>query len=210
MNTRSVKVCSIVALGACLSGCLVGPDYHRPAVPVPPRYKELPGWTAAAPADSAPKGDWWTAFHDPLIDRLEPKVAVSNQTVRQDYANYEEALAEVKVARSQLFPTLAVTASATRSGGAALTAAAPAAGSRPSVLNAASIEGTASWSPDLWGQVRRLIEESSATAQADEAILANATLSEQTLLATTIIELRLTDANIDLQSSTVEAYREAL
>lgn len=214
MNTRSSRLCSIAALGGCLSGalsgCLVGPNYHRPAVPVPAHYKELQGWTVAAPADTAPRGDWWTAFHDPLIDQLEPKVAVSNQTVRQDYASYQEALAEVKVARSQLFPTLGVTGSATRSGGTALNAAQTGSRSAPTVLNAASLEGTASWSPDLWGQVRRGIEENAATAQADEATLAGATLSEQTLLATTIIELRLTDANIDLQESTVDAYREAL
>ncbi len=208
MRTRHVKLCSIAALAACLSGCLAGPDYHRPAVPVPARYKESPGWTAAAPADTAPKGEWWTAFHDPLLDRLEPRVAVANETVRQDYASYEEALAEVRVARSELFPTLGVTATATRSGGALAGSAGGAGSTRP--VNAASLEGTASWSPDLWGEVRRLIEESSATAQADEAILANATLSEQTLLATTIIELRLADAEIDLEESTVAAYRDAL
>jgi NodT family efflux transporter outer membrane factor (OMF) lipoprotein len=55
-----------------------------------------------------------------------------------------------------------------------------------------------------------LIEENAALAQADEATLANATLSERTLLATTVIELRLTDADIDLQQKTVEAYKEAL
>ena len=145
MKARSVRLCLVVALygalGGSLSGCLVGPNYHRPPVPVPQRYKELQGWTAAAPAAAAPKGEWWTAFHDPLIDQLEPQVAVSNQTVRQDYANYQEALAEVKVARSQLFPTLGVTGSISRSGGAAQTGA-PAAGSGAgggsAVLNAAS------------------------------------------------------------------------
>ncbi len=55
----------------------------------------------------APKGDWWTAFNDPLLDTLEPMVSVSNQTVRRSYANYQEALAEVQVARSALFPTIA-------------------------------------------------------------------------------------------------------
>ena len=58
--------------------------------------------------------------------------------------------------------------------------------------------------------MRRLIEENSAIAQAEEATLANATLSEQTLLATTVIELRCADADIDLQQQTVDAYREAL
>jgi len=212
MTTHTVRLLALVALGAALSGCLVGPDYHRPAVPVPARYTELRGWTAAAPQDAAPKGTWWTAFHDPLIDELEPRVAVSNLTVRQDYANYQEALAEVKVARSQLFPTLGLTTSFTRSEGAAQSAAAAGTGATRAsrVSNAASLEGTAGWSPDLWGQVRRLIEENAATAEADQALLANATLSEQTLLATTIIELRLTDAGIDLQQRTVTAYRDAL
>jgi len=216
MNASSLRLCLIVALGGLLSSCLVGPNYHRPAVPVPARYKELSGWTAAQPADGAPKGNWWTAFHDPLLDQLEPLVAVSNQTVRQDYWNYEEAVAEVKVARSQLFPTLGITGSATRAGGpASAVGVAPTAGTgstggASTVISSVALEGTASWTPDLWGKVRRLIEENAATAEADEATLANATLSEQTLLATTAIELRLADADIELQRRTVEAYRDAL
>jgi NodT family efflux transporter outer membrane factor (OMF) lipoprotein len=182
-----------------LGGCLVGPDYHRPSVPVPSQYRELPGWTVAAPAaDAAPKGDWWTEFQDPLLDRLEPSVSVSNQTVRQDYANYQEALAEVQVARSALFPTLGVTGSATKQ---------RAAGNRIAVT-AGALEGNVSWAPDLWGRVRRTIEESKATAQASAATLANATLSEQTALAIAVIELRVTDANSALLTKTVSAYSE--
>jgi NodT family efflux transporter outer membrane factor (OMF) lipoprotein len=206
LNKSAVKPCLIAVLTGMLAACLVGPDYHRPAVPVAAGYKELAGWTAATPADAAPKGDWWTDFHDPLIDQLEPMVAVSNQTVRQSFANYQQALAEVKVAHSELFPTIGVTGSATRSagGGAAI------AGTSNNAMNTGTLEGTASWTLDVWGQVRRLIQENAATAQADEAILANATLSEQALLATTVIELRLSDANIDLERQTVAAYRDSL
>jgi NodT family efflux transporter outer membrane factor (OMF) lipoprotein len=230
MNTNSIRFCTMVALCGALSACKVGPDYHRPSVPMPAQYKEVAGWTAAAPADAAPKGDWWTDFHDPLLDQLEPMVAVSNQTVRQNYANYEEALAEVKVARSQLFPTLGITGSATRSGGPGLSngsgittttgtgtstgtttgTTSTVVGRSGSVINAGSLEANASWTLDLWGKVRRLIEENKALAQADEATLINATLSEQTLLATTVIELRLTDAGIDLQQKTVDAFRDSL
>jgi NodT family efflux transporter outer membrane factor (OMF) lipoprotein len=193
----------ILSAAMPLAGCMVGPDYHRPDAPVAPEYKELAGWTAAAPADAAPKGDWWTDFHDDLLDQLEPMVALSNQTVRQNYFNYQAALAEVKLAQSEFFPTIGLTASATRARGAATSGSS-------GVANSGSLEGSASWTLDLWGQVRRLIEENKATAQADEATLANATLSEQSLLATTVIELRLADANIDLQQSTVDAYRASL
>jgi NodT family efflux transporter outer membrane factor (OMF) lipoprotein len=213
----------IAALGAVFCGCAVGPNYHRASAPAAKQYKEPPpeGWAEAAPSDAAPKGDWWTDFHDPLLDELEPQVAVSNQTVRQSYANYLQAVAEVKVARAQLFPTLGATGSVTRVGGpgyaggttgtgTGTTTTAGAANTRRSSVTSATLEGTASWTLDIWGQVRRLIEENTAAAQSDEATLANATLSAQTLLATTIIELRVADASIDLQEKTVNAYRDAL
>jgi NodT family efflux transporter outer membrane factor (OMF) lipoprotein len=206
LNKSTTKPWLIAVLAGTLTACLVGPDYHRPAVPVAAGYKELAGWTAAAPADAAPKGDWWTDFHDSLIDQLEPMVAVSNQTVRQSLANYQLALAEVKVAHSELFPTIGVSGSATRSAGGGSASF----GTSSNAVNTGTLEGTASWTLDLWGQVRRLVQENAATAQADEAILANATLSEQALLATTVIELRLSDADIDLERQTVDAFRDTL
>jgi NodT family efflux transporter outer membrane factor (OMF) lipoprotein len=206
---------SLAALAALLGGCMVGPDYHRAGAPVAKEFKEPPpeGWAQATPSDAAPKGDWWTGFNDPLLDELEPQVAVSNQTVRQSYANYLQAVAEVKVARAQLFPVLGVTSSVNREGGPGSSGKTTATGAvnvgRGSVTSA-SLEGTASWTLDLWGQVRRLVEENTATAQADEATLANATLSQQTLLAITIIELRVADALIDLNQQTVTAFSDAL
>ena len=219
----SARICYLLALTTGLTACMVGPDYHRASAPVAKQFKEQPpeGWTQASPSDAAPKGDWWTDFHDPLLDKLEPQVAVSNQTVRQDYATYLQAVAEVKVARAQLFPVLGVTGSVTRQGGPGFagTGVTTATGTtttsgtlntRRGAVTSATLEGTASWTLDIWGQVRRLLEENSATAQADEATLLNATLSEQALLATTVIELRVADALIDLNQKTVDAYREAL
>ena len=218
----------VCATALLIDGCMVGPNYHRPSVAMPAQYKEMPGWTVAAPAADAPKGDWWTAFNDPLLDQLEPTVSVSNQTVAQDYANYQEALAEVQVARSALFPVIGITGSATRqrnasnntgtvgtvgavgTGGTVGTVGTVSTIASRGVLTAGSLEGTASWAPDLWGAVRRNIQESKATAQASAATLANATLSEQTALATALIELRISDSNIELYQKTVCAYTEYL
>jgi NodT family efflux transporter outer membrane factor (OMF) lipoprotein len=218
----SARISCLLALTAGLAACMVGPDYHRASAPVAKQFKEPPpeGWTQASPSDAAPKGDWWTDFHDPLLDELEPQVAVSNQTVRQDYATYLQAVAEVKVARAQLFPVLGVNGSVTRQGGpgfagtgtgtSGTTTTTGTLNTGRGTVTSATLEGTASWTLDIWGQVRRLVEENSATAQADEATLANATLSEQALLATTVIELRVADALIDLNQKTVDAFREAL
>ncbi|WP_267224060.1 efflux transporter outer membrane subunit [Dyella silvae] len=209
MNTHTPIKWLAISVAMWLGGCMVGPDYHRPEVSAPVQYKELPGWTAAAPAAEAPKGDWWTVFNDPLLDQLEPMVSVSNQTVRQDYANYQAALAEVQVARSSLFPTIGLTGAASKQRSAAGNAGSGVEHLRP-VSTSGSLEGNVSWAPDLWGKVRRTVEESKASAQASEATLANATLSEQTTLATAVIELRVTDANVDLLQKTVQAYQEYL
>jgi NodT family efflux transporter outer membrane factor (OMF) lipoprotein len=220
-----MRAASALGLGACLAlgGCKVGPNYRRPDMPVAAEFKEQPDsehpeWRHATPHDAAPKGAWWTEFHDPLLDELEPRIAVSNQTVRQAYANYQQAVAEVKIARAQLFPVIGVTGSVTRSGGPGYantgvlqngpTATGASATGRAGTVG--MLEGTASWTLDIWGQVRRLVEENTATAQSDEATLANATLSEQTLLATTVIELRFADASIDLEEKTVHAFEDAL
>ena len=208
MNMKISYTALAASLALMLGGCMVGPDYHRPQVPVPTQYKELPGWTQAEPAAEAPKGDWWTVFNDPLLNELEPMVSVSNQTVRQSYANYQEALAEVKVARASLFPTIGVTGSGTKQ--RTTSSAASVDPSFKPISTSGSAEGNISWAPDLWGKVRRTIEENKATAQASEATLANATLSEQTALATALIELRISDANIDLLQKTVDAYTEYL
>ena len=213
MNMITPRTTLAATLSLLLAGCMVGPDYQRPKVAVPAQYKELPGWTVAVPSAAAPKADWWTGFNDPLLNQLEPMVSVSNQTVRQDYANYQEALAEVQQARSGLFPTIGVSGSGTRerSGSGSLsTGTSTTSSARGGVINAGSLEGNVSWAPDLWGKVRRTIEENKATAQASEATLANATLAEQTALATAVIELRVADANIDLLQKTVDAYKESL
>ncbi|WP_109125986.1 efflux transporter outer membrane subunit [Dyella sp. C11] len=210
MNTSPlIRNVLAITLAMTLGGCMVGPDYHRPDAKVPTQYKELPGWTTATPADDAPKGDWWTSFNDPLLNELEPQVAVSNQTVAQSYANYQAAMAEVEVARASLFPTLGITGAGSKQRAAAGNAGSGVEHLRP-ISTSGSLEGNVSWAPDLWGKVRRTIEENKANAQASQATLANATLTEQTALATAVIDLRVTDANIDLLQKTVDEYKEYL
>jgi NodT family efflux transporter outer membrane factor (OMF) lipoprotein len=215
LATRAATLLSVLMLASCM----VGPNYHRPPPASAPaaHYTELPGWTPAAPSDAGPKGNWWTDFHDPLLDELEPAVRVSNQTIRADYQNYQQALALVRVANAALFPTLGATGSVTRSRvnpgttGAGVAAGSTSGASTPHyIVNQGTAEGTLSWTPDIWGEVRRMIEQNAATAQASEATLANATLSAQITLATTVINLRATDANIDLLTRTVSEYTENL
>lgn len=202
-----------LVLGCSLSGCMLGPDYHRPAAIVPAGYKEAPGWMKAQPADGIPKGHWWTLYNDPGLDRLEPLVAVSNQTLAADYAAYEQALAIVAETRGGLFPTVGLTGSATRSGSGA-SGIVSSGGSSYSVSNgprtAGTFEGSISWTPDIWGKIRREVQGEIAAAQVSQADLANATLSAQATLASDYVDLRAADADIALLRQTVSAYQRSL
>ncbi len=215
---RSVSFGMLLALSACT----VGPNYRRPdAAGVTAAFKEAPpGWTLAQPQDTAPKGDWWSIYHDPLLDRLERQVAVNNQNVKQFEAQYREAQATVDVARSALFPTVSGTASVTRAQrgggsvgglttGAGTTTGLTGGGGSPATTTY-TLEGTFDWDLDVWGRIRRQIESNVAAAQVSAADLTNATLAAQATLASDYFELRYQDALGKLLTDTVAAYADAL
>jgi NodT family efflux transporter outer membrane factor (OMF) lipoprotein len=203
-----------------LSGCEIGPDFRAPTAPVPETYKEAippaanapPGWQAANPADALPKGDWWTLYGDADLNKLEPLVAVSNQTLAADYDAYEQSVAIVEETRGELFPTIGITGSATRAGegGGGTGATTGGAGIGGGPRTSGSFEGSADWTPDIWGKIRRQVEANKAAAEVSAADLANATLSEQAALAADYIDLRGSDSLITLLQQTVTAYQRSL
>jgi NodT family efflux transporter outer membrane factor (OMF) lipoprotein len=65
------------------------------------------------------------------------------------------------------------------------------------------LQAQASWEPDLWGQVRRTVEQARADAQASAADLANIALSIHCQLATTYFALRGLDAQKQLLEDTL-------
>jgi len=189
-------------IGAALSlgGCaVVGPDYVKPAAIVPAQYKEIKGWKVSEPRDEYWKGAWWEVFHDPELDALESQVAISNQTLKADEANYRQAQALIAEARAQLFPTFTLNGSSNTANSG---------GGKP--ITTLSIDGDGSWTPDIWGKIRRAIESQAAGAQATAADLANAKLSAQASLASAYFQLRETDSLHDLLDDTVRQYQRAL
>lgn len=106
-----------ILVTTALASCAVGPNYHRPSAPVPQHYKEAEGWKPAEPQEAASGTDWWSVYDDPVLDELEKQIDISNQTLKASEAAFREAEAIVSGARAQFFPTLGVSAEATRSKG---------------------------------------------------------------------------------------------
>ena len=205
-QSRAVRVglggaCAAVALGM-LSGCNVGPKYVPPATTAPAAYKETPqnfketgGWTVAQPQDAALRGKWWEIFNEPELNALEEQLNVDNQNIRESFESYMEARALVRETRSQLFPTVGLGASYTRSQSSSTVGSGAAAGAAVGQQSQVfSLPGEVSWEPDLWGKVRNAIKSSQYTAQVTAADLANERLAEQASLAEYYFEIRGQDA----------------
>ncbi len=94
------------------AGCMVGPDYFKPSVPMTPAYKEDQGWKLARPLDDIPRGKWWEIFGDPQLNALQEQVSEANQNVKVAEARFRQARALIGFARAGLFPTVSAGVSA--------------------------------------------------------------------------------------------------
>lgn len=215
MSSRSTFGLALLAtLAAALAGCAVGPNYKRPTSETAERFKNgVPSALSTQP----PTDRWWTLYHDPVLDQLIAQVDVSNQNLAQAIAAYAAAAAVVSQARAELFPNFSANASGThvKSGGRTGSAAtvgsvAVNTGASGSSYAIYQLSGSASWELDVWGKLRRTLEEAKQTAGADYADLANARLSARSQLAIAYLELRGADAERQLLAGTVEAYQRTL
>ena len=202
---------SAAVLSACtllLASCTVGPKYQRPPVVTPPEYKETGQWKTAQPSDQIAKGKWWEIFQDPQLDTLEDQISVSNQNLKAAQAQYAQARALVRFNRAGFFPTVTANPNINR---VHLSQHRPLSGtSAGSTYNDLILPLDVSYEVDLWGRVRRTVEQSRENAQASAADLENVSLSLHAELAIDYFLMRSLDAEQQLLNSTVVAFQKAL
>src|SRR5579859_7472774 len=206
-NRLCIRLAAALGFAALLlGGCTVGPKYVRPTANVPPQYKEAGNWMPAQPSDEISKGPWWRIYGDSQLDALEQQVTVSNETLKAAQAQFLEARAAVRVARSPFFPVVTGGASASRTRTSQ---------NKPSVTaaetnNDLQLPIDVSYEPDVWGRVRRSVEAARSEAQATAADLVSTDLSLHAELALDYFQLRGLDSEQQLLNSTVTAYERAL
>jgi NodT family efflux transporter outer membrane factor (OMF) lipoprotein len=192
-----------------LSACSFAPPYKVPESPPPSAaYQESGDWKPAEPADAQLRGAWWSVFHDPDLDTLEAQVADANQDLKAAYARLLQARAAMRIVRADLFPTLNLGASATRSRTSINSPKFPA-GAEP-VGNNFDLEADLSYEVDVWGRVRNAVASAKATAQASAADLGTLDLAVHADLATDYYSLRSADRQQQLLDQTVQDYTKAL
>jgi NodT family efflux transporter outer membrane factor (OMF) lipoprotein len=209
MKPFPLVLLAATALSGTLGGCALGPNYHRPTAPVEQHFTASEGWTPATPADQIQKGAWWQVYNDPALNDLETKVVINNQNVAAAEAVVRQSEATITEQQAALWPTLGLTFGANRTGGGT-NGGTSGGGTTTSNGNRFSAGVDAGWTLDIWGKVRREIEQAKDQAQSSKADLANATLTAQATLAITYFELRATEEQQKLLQTTVDNYQKAL
>ena len=200
-------------MGLVLAGCAVGPDYVQPKMDIPTAYKETGQWKTAQPMDETPRGDWWTVCQDPRLNQLMDTLNRQSPTIAQAEAQYRQAQAFLRQAQAGLFPTVGISASATRSSngsGSANTFNNGSTSGRSGISNSYDMGLTASWEPDVWGRVRRSIESGRAQQDASAAQLAAIRLSSQAQLASAYLQLVVADQQVKQLQESENAFKEML
>jgi outer membrane protein, multidrug efflux system len=207
---RLLATATALSVFAAMSGCSFAPPYNEPkSATTPPQYKESDTvWKTAHPIDQLPKGNWWVIFDDPQLDSLESQARDANQNLKAAFARLQQARADTRVARADLFPSVSATASATR---ARVSPNSPAfVQGNPTEGTDFILEGDVSYEVDLWGRVRNAVASARATQQGSAADLAALGLSIQAEVATDYFGLRSYDTQQLLLAKTVADYARSL
>ena len=188
-----------------LASCTVGPNYQRPKADVPGGYRGLPA-TAPEAASSASLGDaqWWSVFQDEQLRSLIRTALQQNYDVRIAAERVLAAQAQLRIARSDQYPSAGVGVVGTTE-------------REPSSPFSASyrwdylqVGGSASWDIDFWGKYRRATE-------AARANLAQTEWGKRAVVSTLVanvagayFRLRALDLGIDITQRSLVSRQESL
>ena len=193
-----VKLSVFALASVVLSGCVLGPDYQHPDNSVPLEFRHTPGWKVAQPAELSSAVAWWSLYQDATLTDLLKQLEASNQNLRAAEAAWREARALVGGSRSALYPQATGQVGTSRTG------------NDQGVNKSNEVALGLSWQLDMWGQVRRQVEASEASAQASAAEWAGVRLSQQAELVQNYLQLRVIDEHMRLLDATVKAYQRSL
>jgi multidrug efflux system outer membrane protein len=189
------------------AGCMVGPNYKRPAVNVPPAYRG-PSPSPAAPAVSAESignEKWFEVYQDPVLQKLIRTALQNNYDVRIAATRVLEAQGELGITRANQFPAASLSAQLFTQQTAKITRVFPS-----YQANAGHLSISAIWDLDFWGKYRRATEAARAnllgTVWGRRAVISSVVAS----VAASYFDLRALDAELAIAKSTLASRQDSL
>ena len=208
---RPTRLFPLLAALLTLAGCSLAPTYQRPTVDTPVAFKEAAPegqWKTAEPAENTPRGEWWKAFADPVLDDLEARAAAANQDLKAGAARLTQARALQQNARSALFPQIGIGAGASRQRPSPASQGLPA-DADTGISTLWRAQGSIAYEADLFGRVSSSVDAASATTEQREALFRSLQLAIQADVAQAYFSLRELDALIALYANTVQLREQS-
>jgi NodT family efflux transporter outer membrane factor (OMF) lipoprotein len=197
-----------VALIPALAGCAVGPDFATPTAPVAAKYLE---WrNGAIGASKEEYRNWWTVFHDPVLNRLIEIAYNQNLTLLAAGTQVLQARAQLGVEVGEFYPQQQQAEGFTNYNRPSHADAAASPQLNLSNYWQSALGGTATWQLDFWGKFRRGVEA------ADAAYLASIATYDDVLVillgnvASTYIGIRTLEKEIAIARENIVRQKEAL
>ncbi|HXE15507.1 MAG TPA: efflux transporter outer membrane subunit [Bryobacteraceae bacterium] len=204
--TRPLVFLLLLVAAFFQTACLVGPNYKRPQVNVPPAYRG-PDGSAAGTAAEKSLGDekWWSVFQDEQLQKLIRTALEQNYDLRIAATHILEAQAQLAATRADQFPTISGVAqdSGLRSP--------PLGGGFPTfTYNSIQLALSASWNPDFWGKYRRATEGARAELLANQWAQKAVVSSLVGSVASSYFALRELDLQLQISQRTLAARQQSL
>ena len=201
----SPKIASLALIALfILTGCMVGPDYQRPAVDTPQNWR-----FEDKEAKDTVNTLWWEQFNDPVLNDLIRIAIEENKDVKIAAARVEQFLGQYGTTRAALFPQVEIGATAGRQRTSQSTGPIPLEQSPGVNPNYDIYEAflSASWEIDLWGKLRRATEAARADLLSSEEARRSVILSLVTSVANSYVNLRDLDKQLVLTIETAQNYK---
>src|SRR6266481_3852861 len=204
MNARK-KIFVAGFLVMFCSGCAVGPNYKKPAMPVPPEYRGLsPDQSGKSTVVSFGDQKWLDAFQDETLRDLIQKALKQNYDVRIAAARILEARAQLGITRADQLPS--VTA-----GASAVNERIPQTAGQPGIETSASqVSLSLAWELDFWGKFRRATESARANLLSQEWAQRQVISSLVSDVASAYFQLRELDLELDISRQTLASRKDSL
>lgn len=218
-----IKRAAMAAL--LLTGCTAGPDFERPEAWTPStwftRKAAKPTLEASMPVAGPLDTEWWIGFHDPVLIALIERAAANNLDVRAATARLAQSRAQRGIGAADAFPQINGTTSLTRQrlskngaaslfgGGGAPGGAVPIGGRSIPAFDLFQGGFDAAWELDLWGRVRRAVENADATLDASREARRATLISTLSEVARNYIQLRGTQASLRLTLDNLASAQES-
>lgn len=183
------------------SGCVMGPNYQRPAIVHPDHFRSAISSTEASSFADLP---WWDVFQDPALRDLVSQGLTQNYDLQIAISRIEQARALVGVVHSQALPQLGYQAGA---GGEKTVT--PGTNSIDSVRFGSAFGALdAAWELDLWGRIRRQTESAQANLYANEEVRRGVMLTLVSDIATGYFHLLQLDRQLAIANEGQSVFQK--